>query len=72
MTLHKYYMLQRPPAPGSIPREGLYQTKDFEERCECMVKTMRALAWGWALYTRRLELNELAGYELAYGGEVKR
>lgn len=29
-------------------------------------------AWGWALYTRRLELNELAGYELAYGGEVKR
>lgn len=34
MTLHKYYMLQRPPAPGSIPGEGLYQTKDFEERRE--------------------------------------
>jgi kininogen-1 len=70
MTLHKYYMLQRPPVPGSIPGEGLYQTKDFEERRECMGKTVRA--WGWALYTRRLELSELAGYELAYGGEVKR
>ena len=35
-----------------------------------MGKTVRA--WGWELYTRRLELNELAGYELAYGGEVKR
>lgn len=42
MTLHKYYMLQRPPASGSIPGEGLYQTKDFEERRECMGKTVRA------------------------------
>nr|DAJ20238.1 MAG TPA: Defence against restriction A C-terminal [Siphoviridae sp. ctjRi1] len=29
-------------------------------------------AWGWALYDRRLSMEEIQSYELAYGGEVER
>lgn len=75
MTLYKYYTLERPPAPGAIPNRGLSKgLRDIEaydeKRDDCMGGMVRA--WGWALYDRRLNLQEIRDYELAYGGEVER
>ena len=75
MTLYKYYTLERPPAPGAIPSRGLSKGPGDieaydEKRDDCMGGMVRA--WGWALYDRRLDLQEIRDYELAYGGEVER
>ena len=68
MKLYKYYLLRRPPAPGALPTKGLFRIKDFGMKKE-IEGTMHA--WGYALYTRRLEPEEVKQYELAYGGEVE-
>lgn len=68
MTLYKYYTLERPPAPGTVPSWGLRDTEPYDEKRDGgMVR-----AWGWALYDRRLTMEEIQSYELAYGGEVVR
>lgn len=69
MKLYKYYTLRRPPAPGAIPMEGIFHVRDFNG-CKLCKRIMNG-AWGLALYTRRLEPEEIRQYELAYGGEVE-
>ena len=71
MNLYKYYTMRRPPGLGAIPSKGLRFAKSFGERREdCMGGMVRARRW--ALYERPLSMDELASYELAYGGEVER
>ena len=71
MKLYKYYTMRRPPGLGAIQSKGLRFAKSYGERREdCMGGMVRA--WGWALYERPLSMDELASYELAYGGEVER
>jgi len=69
MKLYKYYLLRRPPAPGALPTKGLFRIRDFSGARQC--EKIMNRAWGLALYTRRLELEEVKQYELAYGGEVE-
>lgn len=69
MKLYKYYLLRRPPAPGALPTKGLFRIKDFNGCKLC--KRIGNKAWGLALYTRRLEPEEVRQCELAYGGEVE-
>ena len=69
MKLYNYYLLHRPPAPGALPTKGLFRIKDFNGSRQC--EKIMNRAWGLALYTRRLELEEVKQYELAYGGEVE-
>lgn len=69
MKLYKYYTLRRPPAPGAIPTKGLFHDEDFGGPRQC--KRIGNKAWGLALYTRRLEPEEVRQCELAYGGEVE-
>lgn len=66
MKLYKYYLLRRPPAPGALPTKGLFHIRDFNGCKLC--KGVGNEAWGLALYTRRLEPEEVKQYELAYGG----
>ena len=71
MTLYKYYTLERPPAPGAVPRRGLKGVEAYDEkRSGCMGGVVSA--WGWVLYDRHLDMREIRDYELAYGGEVER
>lgn len=71
MTLYKYYTLERPPAPGAVPSWGLRDKESYDEKRDgCMGGVVSA--WGWALYNRRLDMQEIRDYELAYGGEVER
>lgn len=71
MKLYKYYLMERPPGPGSVPSEGLFKTEDYGyQRDNCMGGMVRA--WGFALYRRILSQEEVKAYELAYGGEVVR
>ena len=71
MTLYKYYTLERPPAPGTVPSWGLRDTESYDEKRDCCMGGVVS-AWCWALYNRRLDMKEIRDYELAYGGEVER
>lgn len=71
MTRYKYYLLERPPMPGTVPGFGLTEVKSYDgKRDGCMGGVVSA--WGWALYDRRLTMEEIQSYALAYGGEVER
>lgn len=71
MKLYKYYTLERLPAPGAISSIGLREVRAYDEKSDaCMGGVVSA--WGWALYDRRLSMEEIQSYELAYGGEVER
>lgn len=62
-----YYTPHRPPAPGTIPKDGLlavftYKTrKAISEHC--------IMAWGHVEYNRPLTEKEISDYELFFGGK---
>lgn len=58
----KYYTRNRPPAPGSIPHDGLLEIEDFGERR--YIFDIDAMAWGTAVYNRELAPWEVMRYEL--------
>ncbi len=60
-TVSKYYVLYRPPMPGSVPREGLYRVECFDDRTE-VEPGIRA--WGFVEYIRELTEKEVSEYEL--------
>ena len=58
-----YYMLMRPPAPGTHPIDGLADLKDFGERM--YVREIDCEAWGKLIYTPKLSDQEVYNWELA-------
>ena len=62
-----YYLLYRPPAPGTHPIDGLVDLKDFGERM--YVREIDREAWGKLIYTRKLSDQEVYNWELAPGKE---
>lgn len=64
-----YYLLHRPPAPGTHPIDGLADMKDFGERM--YVREIDREAWGKLIYTRKLSDQEVENWELAPGKEYE-
>lgn len=64
-----YYLLHRPPAPGTHPIDGLADMKDFGERM--YVREIDREAWGKLIYTRKLSDREVENWELAPGKEYE-
>ena len=62
-----YYLLHRPPAPGTHPIDGLADLKDFGERM--YVREIDCEAWGKVIYKRKLSDQEVYNWELAPGKE---
>ena len=62
-----YYMLMRPPAPGTHPINGLADLVDFGERA--YVREIDRYAWGKLVYMRKLSDQEVENWELAPGKE---
>ena len=62
-----YYLLRRPPAPGTHPINGLADLKDFGERM--YVREIDRYAWGKVVYMRKLSDEEVERWELAPGKE---
>lgn len=69
MKLYKYYPLRRPPVPGDLPTKGLIRTV-VEDPGTRKIYEGLLCAWGYALYTRRLEPEEIEQYGLVYGGRL--
>ena len=69
MKLYKYYTLRRPPAPRAIPTKGLFREVVEDPGTRKIYKGTQC-AWGYALYTRRLEPEEIERYGLVYGGRL--
>ena len=59
---HIYYTLFRPPMIGAIPRHGLTEIDDFDERK--FVPSIGREAWGKVTYNRELTNKEISDYEL--------
>lgn len=62
-----YYMLMRPPMPGSMPIDGLVDLKDFGDKA--YVREIDREAWGKLVYMRKLSDEEVWNWELAPGKE---
>lgn len=63
--VHRYYCLQRPPAPGTIPR-GVINIEYWDARP--FVSEINHHAWGYVEYERKLTDAEISDYELAPAG----
>lgn len=61
MKNKRYYLTQRPPAPGTFPGKptkiGAYDTKEH-------VEEIGREAWGWVEYQEPLEERQIKDYEL--------
>lgn len=57
---YTYGCLERPPGPGSVPREGLIRCADTE----CF-DAAGWRCWGWVEYDRPLKAFEQAHYALS-------
>ena len=64
-----YYMTQRPPSPGAMPRKGLVDMKDFGTKI--LVPILNIEAWGKIIYDRPLTDDEIWNYELTRGGVIE-
>lgn len=62
MEIHTYYCRERPPAPGSIPREGLSEVYVYPYPINDPMDGH--MIYGYANYTRRLTREEIDQYEL--------
>lgn len=62
----RYYSTQRPVTPGSYPKEGVVEIKNFEEKTLC--KEIGREAWGYIEYDRELTEAEARDYELTPEG----
>ena len=62
-SFYAYYCLKRPPSSGSLPGKGLIHASVFEERQ--YIFEIDQMAYGTALYNRRLAPWEIVHYDLA-------
>ena len=59
--IYRYATLERPPAPGAIPRAGLLACGD-----QIGHAPSGRHMWGWAEYRRKLTEEELHEWEMEY------
>lgn len=59
---YTYYLTQRPPQIGAMPRKGLLEIEDFDYRQYAPKICMDA--WGKVIYDRELTPKEIYDYEL--------
>ena len=59
--MNRYYLTQRPPAPGSFPGKPV-NMKAFDNRKH--VEEIGRPAWGWVEYEEPLTEKQAADYEL--------
>lgn len=57
-----YYITQRPPAPGAMPKRGLIKFFEYERRL--FVPAIGRNAYGSLVYDRPLTAEEIDDYEL--------
>jgi hypothetical protein len=63
--MSKYWLTQRGPGPGALPRDGINlitNVEDFGERK--FVKEINRRAWGTVEYIHPLNKNDIDDYEL--------
>ena len=63
--MYSYFMTQRPPMPGAMPRDGLVDIEEYDSR-EYRYEIMRE-AWAKLVYSRELTRQEMSDYELVPG-----
>lgn len=62
----RYYATQRPIVPGSVPRDGLTEIHNFDDKTFC--PSIDREAWGWAEYDHALTATDVERYELVQDG----
>lgn len=70
--IYRYFCLERPPAPGAIPK-GATNVVCFEDKMN-ITDTETGIsysAWGFAEYDHMLSPEDVINYELSYGVVVR-
>lgn len=65
MIIYRYYLTQRPPGPGTFPKQGALHLSEFARKT--MVDKINRRAWGYVDYNRRLSVQEVHQYEMIAG-----
>lgn len=60
--IYCYFMTQRPPMPGAMPKEGLYEIEDYDAKK--FVPEVGCTAYAKLYYGRELSKEEVKQYEL--------
>jgi len=63
----RYYLTQRPPAPGTFPGKPI-ALEAFDQKS--FVEEIGRPAWGWVEYEAPLTPKQAANYELTKKGET--
>ena len=59
---YSYYMTQRPPMPGAMPKDGLDYIDEYER--PQFIPEIEHTAWAKLVYNRELTKKETQNYEL--------
>lgn len=65
----RYYLTQRGPGPGALPRDGvnlITKVEDFGARIH--VEEINRRAWGYVEYEKALTIKQITDYELVEAG----
>jgi hypothetical protein len=62
MEVYTYFLRERPPTPGAIPKEGLIEVYEYPHPIYDPMD--QHMIYGYANYDRRLTKDEIRQYEL--------
>lgn len=63
----KYYSVMRPVSLGTVPKSGMMDFINYDNRTEIQTKNGAIQAWAEVYYNRELEEQELRDYEMVRG-----
>lgn len=66
--MNRYFLPERPPMPGTIPKQGLEYACDFGDRMPIVFPNGKTVkCYGYVEYNRELSDQEIKDYELLEG-----
>lgn len=68
MTIYRYFIIDRPPMPGGIPKENVVRCGTFKEPVR---SSLRGNVWGYVDYSEPLTEEQVYDHELSYVGEFE-
>lgn len=63
----KYYLLERPVSPGTVPKRGMMDFINYDTKTEIRANDSVVRAWAEVYYDRELTEQELMDYEIVKG-----
>ena len=63
----KYYLIMRPVGLGTVPKSGMMDFINYDDRTEMQMNNRLIRAWAEIYYNRELTEQEMKDYEIVRG-----